>query len=477
MAANYLHGVETIELNKGPVPISVVKSAVIGLVGIAPKGPVNTLTIVQNAQDAAQFGAEVPGFSIPQALSAILAQGAGLVVVVNTFNYTGNTAQVTDEVLTATANGKAKLAFAPVPDTNGNLGVSMVKGTNTSVASSAYSVDAYGNVTVLDFTVIPEGTVLKATYKKLDGASIANSQIIGSVDGVTNAKTGFKLFAECYNQLGYVPKLLIAPRYSHIAAIATEMLSAADKYRAIALLDAPTGTTPQAAITGRGPSGGVGKFDTSSKRAHLLYPWLKAFDAATESDELRPYSQFMAGVIAATDLNFGYWYSPSNKEIKGITGVERKLTAAVNDASTEVNLLNEKGITTIFNSFGTGLRTWGNRSAAFPTSTAPSNFVSVQRTADIIHESLELAMLQFIDKPIDQATIDSIRESVNIFLRTLVQRGAIIDGSCTFDKAKNPNTAIASGQLTFDISFMPPTPAERITFESFIDINLLKNLA
>lgn len=477
MAANFLHGVETIELNKGPVPISVVKSAVIGLVGIAPQGPVNTLTLVQNAQDAAQFGAEVPGFNIPQALSAILAQGAGLVVVINTFNYVNNTVAVTNEVLTATANGKTKLAFAPIPNANGVYEIEIVKGTNTAVASSAYSVDAFGNLTVVNYTDIPEGTVLKATYKKLDGATVANSQIIGTVDPGTNAKTGFKLFAECYNTFGFVPKILIAPRYSQVVAIATEMLSAADKYRAIALLDAPSGTTPSGAITGRGPTGGVGLFNTSSKRAYLLYPWVKAYNAATDADEIRPLSQFMAGVIAATDLNFGYWYSPSNKEIKGITGVERQLTAAVNDASTEVNLLNEKGITTIFNSFGTGLRTWGNRSAAFPTSTAPSNFVNVQRTADIIHESLELAMLQFIDRPIDQATIDSIRESVNAFLRTLIQRGAIIDGNCTFDKAKNPNTQLAAGQLVFDIAFMPPTPAERITFESFIDINLLKNLA
>lgn len=44
------------------------------------------------------------------------------------------------------------------------------------------------------------------------------------------------------------------------------------------------------------------------------------------------------------------------------------------------------------------------------------------------------------------------------------------------DKVKNPATEIANGHLTFDIEFMPPTPAERITFESFINIELLKSL-
>ena len=36
MPASFLHGIETIEVSAGPVPITVVKSAVIGLVGSAP---------------------------------------------------------------------------------------------------------------------------------------------------------------------------------------------------------------------------------------------------------------------------------------------------------------------------------------------------------------------------------------------------------------------------------------------------------
>jgi hypothetical protein len=43
MAANYLHGVETIEVENGARPVKTVKSAVIGLIGTAPMGDVNTL--------------------------------------------------------------------------------------------------------------------------------------------------------------------------------------------------------------------------------------------------------------------------------------------------------------------------------------------------------------------------------------------------------------------------------------------------
>ena len=61
-------------------------------------------------------------------------------------------------------------------------------------------------------------------------------------------------------------------------------------------------------------------------------------------------------------------------------------------------------------------------------------------------------------------------------LKKCTLRGALIDGKCTFNQDKNPTTELANGHLLFDIEFMPPTPAERITFESFIDIELLKSL-
>src|SRR6202050_4076801 len=95
MPASFLHGVEVIEVPNGPVPVTVVKSAVIGLVGSAPTWAVqspsvapapNTPTLVSSALDAANFGPLVRGYSIPYALAAIQEQGAGQAIVVNVFN-------------------------------------------------------------------------------------------------------------------------------------------------------------------------------------------------------------------------------------------------------------------------------------------------------------------------------------------------------------------------------------------------------
>ncbi len=406
MPANFLHGVETIEITKGSRTIRTVKTAVIGLIGTAPVNTVeseymtvNKPVLITNEKDGAKyFGEATGGFTIPSALKAIFDQGAGIVIVINVFD--------------------------------------------------------------------------PATH--ITPAAVEISDVIGTVTA-QGKRTGLQAFKDCYSLFGFYPKTLIVPKYCEDKAVTTEINTVASNIRAIGLIDAPVGTTVQNAITGRGPSGTI-NYNFSSDRLILCYPQLKVYDTATDTEKLEPYSQRLSGVIAAKDIEKGYHWSPSNTEIKGITGVERLLTSMINDPNSEVNLLNEAGIVTVFNSFGSGFRTWGNRSSAYPASTHPTNFINIRRTADILHESVEYSMLQFIDYPIDNGLIDSICESVNAFIRTLIGRGALIDGKCRFNPAKNSSEEIANGHLLFDIEFMPPTPAERITFESFINIELLRNL-
>jgi phage tail sheath protein FI len=474
MPANFLHGVETIDIPNQIIPISVVKSAVVGLVGIAPKGALNQLILVQNQVDAASLGSQLPGFSIPQALDAIFKQGAGTVLVVNVFDPTAHTTAVTAESVTV-LNRTTKMAFAPVGATAPL--VTHTSGTPTYVSGTDYTIDDFGTITILaPIVTIAESAVLKVTYAKLNASAITATLINGTIDATTTARSGFKCYVDSYNNFGFKPKIFIAPNYSSLNTVSNQMIVESNNYNAFALIDAPPATTVPVAITGRGPSGAI-NFNTSDKRAILCYPMVKSYDVATNSIINKPYSQFLAGVMCANDYANGYWFSPSNKEIKGIVGLERNISAAINDASTDANLLNANGIETVFNSFGTGFRTWGNRSAAFPTSTAPSNFIAVQRTADIISESVELASLNFVDQPINNGLIDSIRESVNSFIRTLIGRGALLNGSeCTYDASLNPPTQLALGQIVFTINMMPPTPAERITFNRFIDIKLLSQL-
>lgn len=480
MSANFLHGVETIVIEKGARPITGVKTAVIGLIGTAPlykvaaaNRTVNSPTIIRNPVDAAMyFGTATSGYTIPAALNAIFDQGNGpICIVVNVFDPDTHTTAVASEVVAKAADGTFKLAHPGISSLTISSPASCVLGTD-------YTVNAVTGVisrVVTSSKITADTASITVAYHYADPSLIVSSDIIGEVDE-NGISSGLQCLIGTYNLFGFLAKMIIAPGYSTAVAVSTEMIAIADRLRAIALIDAPIGTTVQQAITGRGPSGTI-NFNTSSSRAVLCYPHCKVYDTATDSTVLEPLSQRLAGVIAAKDIERGYWWSPSNTEIQGITGMETPITAMINDSTTETNALNEVGITTMFNSYASGIRTWGNRSAAYPTDTSPINFINIQRTADILHESVEYNMLQFLDRPINQALIDSIRESVNGFIRTLVMRGALIDGKCIYDVAKNPVTEVAAGHLTFDIEFMPPTPAERISFESYINIDLLKALA
>lgn len=316
---------------------------------------------------------------------------------------------------------------------------------------------------------IPPGATVKADFSHADASLITAADIIGAVNAA-GQRSGLKAFADSYNLFGFFPKLFIAPGFSTLNAVSVELIAAATQMGGVAYIDAPIGTTPAQAIAGRGPAGVI-NFNTSSDRVRLCYPHVKVYDAATDGTRLQPLSIRAAGLRAKVDLDKGYWWSSSNQELIGVLGLERSLTARVDDANSEVNLLNENGITTVFNSFGTGLRLWGNRTAAWPTVTHMRNFENVRRTKDIVDESIRYSSLQFVDMPISNALIDSITESVNLFMRKLIGDGALLGGECWYDPARNPQTELELGHLLFNYKLTVPPPMERGTFETEITGN------
>ena len=385
---SFLHGVETIT-TPSAVIVNDIKTAVIGLIGTAATGDVDTLYLCTTEDDDAVFGSSG---SIPEALKAIRKQGAATVFV-----------------------------------------VSVGTGTPEPVAA--------------DFE--------------------------GAVDPTTGARTGLRVFDLCFNLYGFTPKIFIAPRFSIDADIMGHLITTATKFRGHAYIDAPVGITPAAAIALRATGQ---QWATVSPRAMLFYPML--IDSTT--DTATPFSAYAAGVRAQVDntpetVGGGFWVSSSNHEIKGITGLETDISASINDVTAETNALNAQGITTVFNTFGTGFRLWGNRSAAYPTAISdPTNFECVQRAKDIIDESIELAMLPYIDKPIIQAYIDAVRNTVNTYFNSLIARGAALEGSkCIYEPSKNSSEELAKGHVVFTNIYMTPTPGERITFDTTIDTSLL----
>ncbi|WP_433886065.1 phage tail sheath subtilisin-like domain-containing protein [Pseudomonas vranovensis] len=471
MPANYLHGVETLEIERGPRAIRVVKSAVIALIGTAPTGPVKALTLSLNDIDGAQFGTHLPGFSIPEALDGIYDFGAGTVLVYNVLDPDVHKSSLVDQPGGFADNDLLRLDHGALQA----LAVKSEDGTATYSLGTDYSVDMLsGRVQRISTGGIPVNGQVKVDYTYADPSKVTPADIIGAVS-LAGQRSGLLAFQDSYTQFGFFPKIFIAPGYSTLNAVSVELIASAIKMGGVAYIDAPIGTTVQQVIAGRGPSGTI-NFNTSSDRVRLCYPHVKVYDQISGGDRLQPLSIRAAGLRAKVDNDNGYWWSSSNKELLGVIGLERPLTARIDDASSEVNLLNENGITTVFNSFGTGLRLWGNRTAAWPTVTHMRNFENVRRTKDIIDESIRYSSLQFVDMPITDALIDSIVESVNLFLRKLIGDQALIGAECWYDPARNPQTEIELGHLLFNYKLTVPLPFERGTFETEITGEYLVNL-
>ncbi|ELY4479294.1 phage tail sheath subtilisin-like domain-containing protein, partial [Salmonella enterica] len=308
----------------------------------------------------------------------------------------------------------------------------------------------------------------------LDPSKVTAADIIGSV-GASGRRSGILALDDVFSDLGFDSKILIAPVYGTQMSVTAALSVMADKLGAVAYVDAPVGCSVQQVLAGRGPKGTI-NFNTSSDRVRLCYPHLKVYDPVTNADRLEPLSVRAAALRARVDLDEGYWVSSSNHEIKGVTGMERPISARIDDETCEANLLNEAGITTVFNSFGTGIRLWGNRNAAFPTSTHITSFENVRRTADIFNESLRLTSLQYMDQLINDALVDSILGTAESYARTMLGDGALLGFKVWYDKARNTRSELGSGHLRISYKITPSIPMEWLTYEAEITDEYVMNI-
>ncbi|QUC05838.1 phage tail sheath subtilisin-like domain-containing protein [Aggregatibacter sp. oral taxon 513] len=452
------HGTETKRENGGSVAVSTVDGAIIGIVGTAPIGAVNELTVCQTTKDFSKFGVILnKGFTLPDAFDILARYASGKVYVVNVLDPTKHKTNVTDETLTQDSNTlRAQTAHA------GLLNLTLVSD-RTLTEGNDYTVDLQTGEIILK----AKHSGLKATYDYADPSKVTEEDIKGGIDSVSGKRKGFELLRDGFNLYGADAKILICPEFDKTASCAAALGTLADQLHAKAYIQLPKGTSLSKAIQGRGPMGTINA-SASNENVRHFYPY-----AIGSSNELESLATHAAGLRMKVDVEHGYWFSSSNRELAGVIGMEVPLTARVDDKQSETNQLNAVGITTIFNSFGTGFRLWGNRSSNFPTVTHISNFEVASRTGDIIDESIRQAELQFIDLPIDDALIDSFIETIDTFMRS---QKSIVGYSVGLDYDEDLVNEFSQGHIPLVYDYTPKIPGERVTNRSVMTRKYLVNL-
>lgn len=470
---DFLHGVDYINDPNIITPVLYPRSGVVGLVGTAPTHLVSSLhqapskpTIVSSYRDAVRLfgplnsGAE--GFTLPEALEAVYMQGVALCLVINVFdpNNADHYTAVADEAKTFVA-GKVTLANPSVYNVVVKYGALFVE---TAEPDVDYRLEPItGELTVIASGALTATSAVEVSYRYAQPDNVLAADVAGgtSVGGV---RTGIHAFEDCYHLYGFNPRLMAAPGWSYTPEVSEELIAVAEKTLAHCAIDAPIGASTTEVINGRNSVDGLVKnFNIAAGRAVLCYPHLK-----NQRGDLVPLSAYWCGVAAATQDKYGFWWSPSNKPIRGVSGSERPLTSTYTSSNSEIQLLNEVGVVTVFgitplDSFATGYRMWGNRASSYPSDTSPRSFIVIQIIEDQIRIGLEQALLQYVDRPFNRVVVGFILQTMNLYLQRMKARGILLGGRAFFDEQDNPVDQLALGHIIVRLDQAGPPPLERIT--------------
>ena len=155
--------------------------------------------------------------------------------------------------------------------------------------------------------------------------------------------------------------------------------------------------------------------------------------------------------------------SPSNKLLQMDSAVLADGTVILLDLQ-NANYLNSNGIVTALNFIG-GYVIWGNETACFPADTDVKNyFIAVSRMFGWVANSLILTYWSKVDKKMTRRLIDSIVDSVNIWLNGLVAEEQLLGGRVEFREDENSTTALMAGKAVFHVFLTPPSPAKELNF-------------
>jgi phage tail sheath protein FI len=258
-----------------------------------------------------------------------------------------------------------------------------------------------------------------------------------------------------------VPDAAASPDQQTIqSAMTTHCLNLADRF---AILDSGRGMPPTGAGSVLDQRGQV---ETERGFAALYYPWLQIRDPRSTGPQPRrllvPPSGHVAGIYARTDQNPGVHKAPANTNVRGVSGLERRLS------NRQQGPLNSAGVNVLRIFPGSGVvNVWGARTTVDPVVT-DWLYVPVRRLLLYLEESIQEGIRWAIFAPSDLTLWKQLERTITAFLTSVWQDGALFGATADeafrvrIDEALNPPSERALGRLYIEIKVAPVRPAEFI---------------
>lgn len=383
----------------------------------------------------------------------------------------------TAETVTVTLD--AKTGSATIEETGiipSTIELSQSAGT-TYVAGSDFvtSFDSDGNLVITSLTDDDEfkcatAEALTFSAEKLDPSKVTADEIVGGVD-VSGNRSGFELVDECFPRFRLVPGILLAPGFSDSASVAAVMAAKTTSintvFKAICVVDVPTDSVKSYT--------NVAEWKNSNNIVDpnqiVCWPMIaldgELYHLSTQLSVLMP-------TVDATKEDVPY-VSPSNKNLQMTATVLADGTEVIIDP-TNGAYLNSQGIVTAMNFIG-GWVAWGSQTACYPANTdVKDSIIPIRRMFAWVANTLTQTYWQKVDEPTNRRQIDTVVDSVNVWLNGLVAAGALLGGYIEFREQDNPTTSLMEGITKFKIHMTPPSPNREIIFEQEYDVKALEAL-
>lgn len=479
-------GVRVTEATRGAIPLNRFNFRTMKLVGTALRGPVAEPTLItRSSQYHDIFGPRTDSSYLDDAIRAIFEQVQVPVYVVRVAG-----AGAAKATLTLTAAGPTNVLkidawgpgtsynYAAGPPASG-VSITYIDGVLTvydnGVAKEVYRDVVFGNAVKSEQFVNGNSNLIRITWLNLtmnptnvtdqtglaggaDGAAVTSSDYIGSESA--SPKTGLGAFARKDLGMGFI----MVPGIS-AAAVGNALISNAERFRNLALIDSTFGNSIAQDITERN------QYAASKGHALFCAGWVEVQDIDTDVRKFVPRSPFRAAHIAAShDLpgsiaNVG---AGVDFRYRNVLSFEKRYMELDDIGHGELNI---RGIDVArnFSAEGYGLVSFSMRTIS---PQVLFRFLHVRVILNVIAESIEVGLKPYVGKPVDGhgVLIREIRDSIKNLLYTFWSGDVLFGRNAEEAFLVKPNinlSELEQGIIDLEVYVKPAAVAERINVTLF----------
>lgn len=425
------------------------------------------ISSIREAKEMGLYSDDWKTYTLCEALHAHFMNGVSAVAPIVLVNVLNPEADTADDAGTATVTMK-KVGTKFVGYIEDPLcclsDIAITASENAGVSKQEATYYYSGDTVVIEADVTFEsGKENTASFT----ATATYTKIAFSIDDVTkdDVEKALECIDYCEQNIGVIPNILVAPAISekpefNALLVQKAMDKIAGKWNLICLADIPSKTnkTYEAAKQWKADNAYDSKF---------CKPYWPSFGWG---DKVYHGSTIGAYMMQDVDIKNGDvpYVSTSNKEVfcdRAIVGDNETLLISEQKA----NELNEVGITTV-NIINRTLRLWGAHMANYNHDTIGSiatedRFDTTVRMSMYILNYLQNQYINEIDESFTRKDIDSIVNSIQTWLDSLVNDGMLLFASVSFNNESNSDEAIANGDFVFDLQVTYSVLAKSITFK------------